>query len=424
MTLSERSTQNIWHPYTQMKMADMPIAIVKGDGAYVFDNAGKKYIDAVSSWWVNIHGHANKYIAEKVFAQMQNLEHVIFAGFTHQPAVELAERLLKHLPNNQKKIFYSDNGSTAVEVAVKMAMQYWFNKGENRKRIVAFRNAYHGDTFGAMSVSERSTFTNPFANYLFDVEFIDVPSQENKIRVFAQFEKLLASNDVCAFIFEPLIQGASGMIMYEPELLNEMIKMCKTHHTIAIADEVMTGFGRTGKFFATDYISEMPDIYCLSKGLTGGFMPMGITSATDEIYSAFLSNDKNKTFFHGHSYTANPVACSAALASLDLMEKDETWKNIKMIEELHSEFIKTLCFVSGILDIRQCGTIMAIELKTEEQTSYLNPLRDRLYNYFIENGIILRPLGNIIYILPPYCISKEDLYFIYGHIKVAIDQNT
>jgi adenosylmethionine---8-amino-7-oxononanoate aminotransferase len=329
--------------------------------------------------------------------------------------------LLQHLPNNQSKIFYSDNGSTAVEVGVKMALQYWHNKGLKKKKIIALRNAYHGDTFGAMSVSGRSVFTQMFDEYLFDVIFIEVPFENNIDSALKQLNDAIKNSDVAAFVFEPLVQGASGMLMYPAEALEKMINFCKQNDIITIADEVMTGFYRTGKFFATDYIAEKPDIYCLSKGLTGGTMAMGVTSCTQEIFDAFLSSDKTKTFYHGHSYTANPIACTAALASLDLYEKPECIANVERIIKKHKSFISKIKNHSHIKDIRQCGTILAIELKTESNTSYLNSIRDKIYDYFIQRKIIMRPLGNIFYIMPPYCITDEQLNEIYKAIRQFLD---
>jgi len=421
MNLSERDQNVIWHPYTQMKDAATPIAIVKGDGAYLFDEYGKRYIDAVSSWWVNIHGHAHPYIAQRVSEQLNKLEHLMFAGFTHQPAVELAERLLTHLPSNQSKIFYSDNGSTAVEVALKMAIQYRHNRGEEKKKVIAFNNSYHGDTFGAMSVSARSAFTNPFSDFLFDVIYIDAPYPDNAEKSISQFNNAISNNEVTAFIFEPLVQGAGGMLMYKSEYLQQIINICNAHDIITIADEVMTGFGRTGKFFAMDHLDADADIFCLSKGLTGGTMALGVTSCNAKIFDAFLSDDKSKTLFHGHSYTANPLACTAGLASLDLLEMNECWNNIKRIEHQHKSFYEILKNNKNIKDIRQCGTILAIEIETGDGTGYFNNIRDKAYNYFLDKGIILRPLGNVIYIMPPYCINEEDLIYVYQSIEEFIN---
>jgi adenosylmethionine-8-amino-7-oxononanoate aminotransferase len=393
------------------------IAITKGEGAYLWDDEGKRYIDAVSSWWVNIHGHAHPYIAEKVAAQLKELEHVIFAGFTHRPAVELAERLLKKLPG-QSKVFYSDNGSTAVEVALKMAFQYWFNLGEKqRTKIIAFKDSYHGDTFGAMSVSGRGTFTKPFFPFLFDVKFIDVPV-EKAGSALMQMEELMGNggNEVAAFIFEPLLQGTAGMQMHSPEGLSELIALCKQHNIITIADEVMTGFGRTGKLFASGYLSEKPDVFCFSKGITGGTMAMGVTTCSDPVYNAFLSDDRLKTFFHGHSYTANPVSCAAALASLDLVEDEQSINDRKRVEEKLRALSSLLKAHPKATNVRCMGCVLALDIETGENTSYFNSIRDRAYKFFIGKGIILRPLGNVLYVMPPYCISDDDLDYIYSAI--------
>ncbi|MVN89673.1 adenosylmethionine--8-amino-7-oxononanoate transaminase [Mucilaginibacter aquatilis] len=419
MTLTERDLKVIWHPYTQMQTAAPPVGIVRGEGAVLYGEDGREYIDAVSSWWVNIHGHAHQYIAKKVAEQLQKLEHVIFAGFTHEPAVELAERLLELLPQNQQKVFYSDNGSTAVEVAIKMCLQYWHNKGEQRTKIMAFKNAYHGDTFGAMAVSGRSAFTNAFEKLLFDVEFIDLPTADNIENIKYQVSSI--KTELACFIFEPLVQGSAGMLMYEAEYLNELVAHCKAEDVFTIDDEVFTGFGRTGKAFACEHITEQPDIMCFSKGLTGGTMALGITTCTQHIYDAFLSADRLKTLFHGHSFTANPVACAAALASMDLFVAPETKENIARIESSHASFSNEVKHHPKVRTIRQTGTIVALEWETGNNTSYFSSLRDTLYQHFLQQGIILRPLGNVLYILPPYCITNEQLNYIYSAIKQALD---
>lgn len=419
-SLAERDQDLIWHPYTQMQNAPAPIPIVRGEGLYLIAEDGKKYMDAVSSWWVNIHGHSHPYIAEKVAAQLSRLEHVIFAGFTHPGAVELAERLLSIIPSGQKKVFYSDNGSTAVEVALKMCLQYWSNRGEERTRVLAFNNSYHGDTFGAMALSSRSAFTRPFEKLLFEVEFIDLPDKGNIEQLKKQISAI--SSGLSAFIFEPLVQGAGGMQMYEAAFLDELINHCKEEGVLTIADEVMTGFGRTGKLFASGHLIGQADVMCFSKGLTGGTMALGVTTCTLDIYNAFLSDDKLKTLFHGHSFTANPIACAAALASLDLLLEPETIAHIGRISLSHQEFRSRIKGHPKIKNIRQTGTILALEWVTADNTSYFNQLRDNLYNFFLEQGIILRPLGNIIYIMPPYCISNEQLAFIYKKIEEALER--
>lgn len=421
MNMMARDAEVIWHPYTQMKNPLPHIPIVRGEGVYLYDEQGKKYIDAVSSWWVNIHGHSHPHIAAKVYQQLNTLEHVIFAGFTHEPAIQLAERLLPLLPGDQRKVFYTDNGSTAVEVALKMCLQYWVNKGNNgRKKVIAFKDAYHGDTFGAMSVSGRSIFTDPFNQLLFDVDFIELPNAGNIEQLKAKINQL--SGEVACFIFEPMVLGASGMLMYEAQYLDQLIESCQQHGILTIADEVMTGFGRTGKYFACEALTVKPDIFCLSKGLTGGTMPLGVTTCNDKVFDAFLSDDKLKTLYHGHSFTANPVACAASLASLDILEKPETLQHIKRVEAMHKEFAETIKEHPKLKAIRQTGTILVMEWETGGDTNYLSGLRDTLYLYFLEHGIVLRPLGNILYILPPYVISNEDLVYIYQTILKALKE--
>jgi adenosylmethionine-8-amino-7-oxononanoate aminotransferase len=421
MSLIERDRAVVWHPFTQMKTAIDPIPIVRGKGAYLFDEEDNRYIDAISSWWVTVHGHAHPYIAEKVYEQIQRLEHVIFAGFTHPKAIEVAERVLPLLPGDQSRVFFSDNGSTAVEVGLKMAFQYWYNLGAPKRKVIALEGAYHGDTFGAMSVGARGSFNIPFESFMFDVDFIPVPNASNFNEVKAKFEALLKDQDVAAFIFEPLVQGSAGMVMYEPELLNELVRMAKANEAMVIADEVMTGFGRTGKYFAMEYLQEQADIVAMSKGVSGGTLAIGLTACTDKIYDAFLSEDKMKTFFHGHSFTANPVACAAICASLDIFEKQETWDNVNRIAEMHSKFAAVIATNAAVENTRNRGAILAIELKTGENTSYFNNIRDQAYQYFLERGIIMRPLGNIIYVMPPYCISTNDLEFIYETIEQFLD---
>jgi adenosylmethionine-8-amino-7-oxononanoate aminotransferase len=416
MNLAQRDQHVIWHPYTQMKTAALPIPIVRGEGALLYAEDGKVYIDAVSSWWVNLHGHAHPYIARRVAEQLHTLEHVIFAGFTHAPAVELAERLLQILPKGQSRMFYSDNGSTAVEVALKMAIQYWNNLGTPKKKIIAFRDSYHGDTFGAMAVSARSAFTAPFWTYLFEVEFVDVPVPGNEEETVKQLEAYASGGDVAAFIYEPLVLGTAGMLMYTPEMLDKLLQTCQEHNILTIADEVMTGFGRTGRTFASDYLQLKPDMVCLSKGLTGGTMALGATSCNENIYNAFLHEDKSKTLFHGHSYTANPVACAAGLASLDLLLQEETQQNIQRICGRHTAFAQHIKPLPYIKEVRQQGTILAIEFE-DSTTSYFSDLRDTLYSFALNQDVILRPLGNIIYIIAPYCITDEQLNQVYKTIE-------
>ncbi len=422
MSLSERDGRVIWHPYTQMQTSGPPVSILRGEGARLYDEAGNEYIDAISSWWVNVHGHAHPYIAKKVAEQLTRLEHVIFAGFTHEPAVLLAERLLEVLPSNQERIFYSDNGSTAVEVGLKMAVQYWHNRGMKKHTIIVLSNSYHGDTFGSMSVSVRDLFTEPFWDLLFDVVVIDAPIIGKEEEAFRQLDSVSDRDDIAAFVFEPLLQGAGGMIMYDGAPLDRMLGLCREKEIPTIADEVLTGFGRTGKFFASDYLKNKPDIICMSKGITGGTMALGATSCTGEIYAGFLSNDKRKSFFHGHSYTGNPVACAAALASLDLFEKKETWENILRIEEQHGSFLAEIAGHPRVRNPRRTGTVVAFDVVNDEATGYLNDLRDWMNDYCISRRIIIRPLGNVMYLMPPYCITNDELGKVYSVMESMLDQ--
>ncbi len=411
--LSKRDQAVIWHPFTQHHIEPKSIAIQSAKGCVLIDENGREIIDAISSWWVSIHGHGNEYMAQKIYEQALQLEQVIFAGFTHAPAIELAERLLNKLPNQFEKIFYSDNGSTAVEVAIKMALQYFHNQGIfQKKKILAFEDAYHGDTFGAMSLGAPSAFNEPFQEMLFEVEFLPSPCDE--LRCLQAFEeKMKDAESYAAFIFEPIVQGAGGMKIYSEKLLDQIIQQAKSHQVFCIADEIMTGFGRLGKWFALDYLDNKPDIICLSKGLTGGMMAMGITACSNKIFEQFLSDDRLKTFFHSHSFTGNPITCAAANASLDLLEQENYWQNIQNIEQSHLQWKEKQEHNHQFKNIRVKGTILAFEFATNEKTGYLNSKRDYIYETCLANGVLLRPLGNTIYLLPPYIISNQELTKIY-----------
>jgi adenosylmethionine-8-amino-7-oxononanoate aminotransferase len=417
LSLSERDAKVIWHPYTQHQNLDLPISIIKGEGALLYDEGGNAYIDAISSWWVNLHGHAHPYIAEKIYKQALTLEQVIFTNFTHEPAIILAERLLHILPGKLAKIFYSDNGSTAVEVALKMAIQFWRNRGvKNRNRIIAFEHAYHGDTFGAMSVSGRSLFTDAFKDMLFDVVFIETPHNGNLEKIKA----VIASQEeqIAAFIYEPLLQAAGGMRMYESGHMNELLEFVHSKKILCIADEVLTGFGRTGSLFASESLQFPADITCLSKGLTGGTMALGVTACSQDLFDAFLSDDRTKTFFHGHSFTANPLACTAGLASLDLLEQKSCLSQIQTIGSAHEQFVKKeLAPAKGTFfrNVRTRGTILAFELATGKD-EYTNRIGIEIMQKALAEGIYLRPLGNTVYLMPPYCISPDQLRKVYDFI--------
>lgn len=412
-SLTERDRQVIWHPYTQHKGFLPPIPVIKGKDSLLFDDSGKTYIDAISSWWVNIHGHAHPYIAEKLYQQALQLEHVIFTGFTHEPAVTLAERLLPLLPGDFSRVFYSDNGSTAVEVAIKMAIQFWSNQGGPRKKILAFHHSYHGDTFGAMSVSERGLFTDAFRAYLFEVIFIDTPTPENidELRALVRQE----ARDIACIIYEPLLQAAGGMRMYDAASLDILLDEVKEQGILVIADEVLTGFGRTGKRFAGEHLRQIADIICLSKGLTGGTMALGVTASTERVFEAFLSDDKRKTLFHGHSFTANPLACSAALASLDLLLQPDCQDRIDRITRRHADFQDTIRPYPIVRDARSLGTVLAFELNTGTD-GYSNSIGQRITAAALDAGIYLRPLGNTVYFMPPYCITQKEMDQVYDFL--------
>lgn len=419
----------IWHPFTQMQLEPAPIFIKKGKKEFLYDANENQIIDGISSWWTNIHGHAHPYIRKKVNEQAKKIEQVIFAGFTHKPAIKLSQRLLQLTHKNFDKVFFSDDGSTAIEVALKMAMQFHYhahlNDLKNRPlKILSFENAYHGDTFAAMSVAGKNIFTLPFADYFFEVVQVRPPYLGEEKKSFKNFITTIEQNNFAAFIYEPLVQGAGGMLMHNEKALLDMIRFAKEKNIITIADEVMTGFGRTGTLFASEQVGEFPDLLCLSKGLTAGFLPMSVTLAHKKIYDSFLSNDRARAFFHGHSFTANPLACAAANASLDLFEKKNIFKKIKKIEKAHKEFINSLRQFNVVRNIRLQGTILAFDVQTPnaEGDSYLNQSRDFFYNYFLKNGVLLRPLGNTLYILPPYCISKKSLQKIYSLIIDMLNQ--
>jgi len=408
----------LWHPYTQMKTASAPLHIERGEAAWLIQPDGNKILDLISSWWVNIHGHAHPYIAEAIAVQARQLEQVIFAGFSHTPAITLAQQLLRKIPGKPSKIFFSDNGSTAVEVALKMALQYWHNIGTPRQKILAFTSAYHGDTFGAMSVSARSVFTQPFQQQLFETVFLPDPQSLSPQQMVQALHALGDLSEYAAFIFEPLVLGSGGMIMYSSEVLNAVLWELKLHGVLLIADEVMTGFGRTGTLFASENLQTPPDIICLSKGITGGFLPLGATSATLEIYQAFHDNDRMKTLFHGHSYTANPIACAAACASLELFDIENTLQSIHAIQAIFRSQVPRFQAHPNVADVRSIGGIFAMTLQDNSSLGnhYLSNIGPIIYQWFLERNMLIRPLGNVLYLMPPYCITSDQLTQVFDAI--------
>lgn len=416
----ERDKAVIWHPYSQMKTIDDPITIVKGEGSYLYDEDGKEYLDAISSWWVNLHGHAEPHVVKRMHEQLQQLEHVIFAGFTHPSAIELAERLLEQVKLEQTKVFYSDNGSTAVEIAVKMALQSFSNRGIQKSKVIAFEDAFHGETFGAMAVSGPSLFNDQFRDLCFEVIHIPPPIPGQEERSFQAMTKALEDDSVAAFIYEPLVQGAAGMMMYSPDSLRKLMALAKEKGVLCIADEVAVGFGRTGHLFASHSVDLNPDLMCFSKALTAGFIPLAITTCTEDIYMAFYDDDKMKTFYHGHSFTANPVGCAAALASLDLLLEEKAQNKIQWLSDSHKNFVAKISDHPLVSNARCTGTLMAFDVKTDS-TGYLSNIRDNLYRFYMDREVLLRPLGNVVYIFPPLSFTKEQLQKTYSAISDSLD---
>jgi adenosylmethionine-8-amino-7-oxononanoate aminotransferase len=406
MTNWEHHDDLIWHPYSSLMPVFPNLPVQRAKGAHIHLLDGRVLIDGVSSWWVNIHGHSHPVLAQALYKQALELEHVIFAGFTHQPATELAAQLIDYTACDFTKIFYSDNGSTAIEVALKMALQYWLNTGEPRHKIIALDGAFHGDTFGAMSVSGRSVFNRMFDHLMWEVDFIAFPFEDQEENCLKQFEKLLEQRPA-ALIVEPLLQGTAGMRVYRPEFLDRLFAKAKSAGVVCIADEVLTGFGRTGKPFASHYLQEKPDIMCLSKGITGGTMPFGVTLANEKIVKAFQVPDLDKVLYHGHSYTANPLACAVSLASLKLLKEAYCVHAIAALTESQRQFALQLKKRFKLERVDHIGTIVSLELTVEP--GYLSSIRNELYAFFLDHGVLLRPLGNILYILPPYCIEMNDL---------------
>ncbi len=430
MSTSSRDLRHVWHPFTQAKTAPTPIPIREGRGAKLIGEDGREYLDLISSWWVTLHGHAHPAIAAAIAEQAHKLEQVIFAGFTHEPAVTLAERLSALLPGDLGRVFFSDDGSTAVEVALKLAHQYWRNKGEKRTRFLAFEGGYHGDTLGAMSAGASSGFFDVFRDYLFKVDTIPFPetwtgdaeTEEKEAASLAALSDYLDrhASETCALIVEPLVQGASGMRMCRPEFLRKVEKILKEAGVLLIFDEVMTGFGRTGDLFACLKAGVTPDLICLSKGLTGGFLPLSVTVCRDALYDAFLDESFEKAFAHGHSFTANALGCAASLASMDLLVDEACARQRAEIEAAHRKGLETLAGHPNLARPRLTGTIAAIDLATAKG-GYTSDVGPRLKSFFLEKGLLIRPLGNVMYLLPPYCVTTDDLDRAYTAIYEAAD---
>lgn len=412
---------HIWHPTTQHKTARLPLVFERAKGALIWDKEGKTYIDGIASWWANPHGHSHPAIIEALYQQVQTLDHVLFADVVHEPAARLTQSLMQTLPSNQSKVFFSDNGSTAVEVALKMAMQTFVNRGEVRTKIIALEDGYHGDTLGAMSASGVSAFTQAFTDILPEVHRIPRPTSDNIEDVCSQLETILRGGDSFAFIFEPIVQGAAGMRMYEAQYLDRLIKICRSYGVYTIADEVMTGFRKLGTYWASDALAVPPDFMCISKALTSGVLPLSVTTTTAEVFESFYSTDVNKAFLHGHTYTANPLGCAVANASIALTAHPNCVAHVERISRMHRQFADRIesMYRDYVYNVRQKGVILAFEIKTSGDTTFYGGIRNVLYNYFLESGILLRPLSNTVYVLPPYVITNEELSQIYEVIEGA-----
>jgi adenosylmethionine---8-amino-7-oxononanoate aminotransferase len=409
----------VWHPFTQHGLkADIP-CVTRSEGAALYTDDGRRIVDAISSWWVTTHGHSHPRIMKAIADQAGKLDQIIFAGWTHEPAETLAHALVAMMPRPLDHVFYSDSGSTSVEVALKMALGYWTNRGEPRHRILVMEHSYHGDTIGAMSVGQRGIFNRAYAELLFDVDQIPFPSAGNEQATLDALEAICRTQQPAAFIVEPLILGAGGMLIYPAWVLREMRMICLRHDVLFIADEVMTAWGRTGTLLACEQAGIVPDLLCLSKGLTGGSVPLAVTMATPAIFAAHYSQDRAKQFFHSSSYTANPIACAAANANLAIWRDEPVRERITDLAERQAQALAPLALLPGLSNARQSGTITAIDVDVPGG-GYLSEIGPKLLAFFTSRNLLLRPLGNSIYVMPPYCIDDTDLAAVYVAIADAV----
>ena len=416
--MTSKGGSPIWHPFTQHGLQPRMVEIASAQGAWLETAGGGRLLDGISSWWVVTHGHCHPHIVAAIEAQAGRLDQVIFAGYTHVPAETLARSLIDIAPQGLAHVFFTDSGSTSVEVALKMALGYWRNIGETRRRIVALEHGYHGDTIGGMSVGARGVFSAAYEPLLFDVVRIPFPVPGQEQRTIDAFDAACAAEPVAALIVEPLILGAGGMLIYEADVLRELKRVAEAHGALLIADEVMTGWGRTGQLFACDTAGIAPDILCLAKGITGGSLPLAVTLCTAPIFEAHRSSDRSKTFFHSSSYTANPIACAAANANLEVWRTEPLAKRIAALTAAHAERLEPFRHDGRFANVRQLGTIAALDLVVED-AGYLAAVGPRLAQFFIDRGVLLRPLGNTIYVMPPYCITAAELDLIYAAIAEA-----
>ena len=411
----------IWHPFTQHALEPPMRRIARADGAYLFTDSGQRIVDAISSWWVITHGHSHPHIVDAIRSQATQLDQVIFAEYTHEPAERLADKLLSVAPAGLTHVFYSDSGSTSVEVAIKMALGYWRHRDEPRSRLIVMEHSYHGDTIGTMSLGARGPFNASYEPLLFDVARIPFPAAGREADTLTALERLCRVGDAAALLVEPLVLGAGGMLMYAPAALTEMSRICARFGVLFIADEVMTGWGRTGTRFACEQAGVSPDVVCVSKGLTGGALPLAVTLCRRPVYEAHYSPDRRRMLFHSSSFTANPIACAAALANLEVWEQEPVLERIRTLSELQRRALEPFRDDSRFEHVRQLGTITALDVIATD-AGYLAQIGPKLRARLRDTGVLLRPLGNTIYVLPPYCTSADDLALIYGAIRTAVDR--
>lgn len=421
MSILEKDKKYIWHPLTQHKKKQEILPIKKAKGVFLYDENDKSYVDGISSWYTAVYGHCNDFIIEAVKTQMETLDQVVFTGFTHKPATKLAEALMEILPEGQQKVFFNDNGSTSTEIGIKMALQYHYNLGNDRKTMLAFEEGFHGDTFGAMSVSGLSVYNGAFEDHFIKVKRIPVPNGKNTDEILQKIKDINKETPLAGFIYEPLVQGAAAMKMHDKKDLDKILSLCKSLDIVLVADEVMTGFGKTGSYFASDFMETKPDVMCLSKALTAGLLPMGATTCSQKIYDAFYDDEIAKGLFHGHTYTANPLACTTALAAIKLLTSKTIQENIEKVIKSHQAFGDQIKSHAKVKSVRQQGVIFAFELDVE--FSRYGNMRDKIYQFFMNEGVYLRPLGNTIYILAPYIIEEKELLKIYNSIEKLLNSD-
>jgi adenosylmethionine---8-amino-7-oxononanoate aminotransferase len=414
-----RSPSPVWHPFTQHALQPTAPQVIGADGAWLTTRDGRKIFDGISSWWTVTHGHRHPKIMAAISAQTEQLDHVIFAGFTHEPAERVASALIEIAPPGLEHVFFSDSGSTAVEVALKMALGFWRNSGQPRHRIVALEHGYHGDTIGTMSAGARGVFNAAYEPLLFDVERLSFPTPEREQQTINAFAKMCEKGDVAALLVEPLILGAGGMHMYAPSVLLRLQELCRRHDVLLVADEVMTAWGRTGQCFASQVAGIQPDILCVAKGLTGGSIPLAATLASSRIFEAHWSEDRSKTFFHSSSFTANPICCAAAAANLEIWKTEPVLERIQQLVTWQSKHLAAFHDDDRFENVRQLGTITAMDIKVGD-AGYLAGIGPQLYAAILEHDVLLRPLGNTLYIMPPYCTTEDELAHVYQVLQASV----